>query len=245
MLTRLGAALVVAGGLVATSVTPGDAAPGHSRRATAPEQVFTQGLFTASYTPPAAGTYELPPIKRVPSFTLMDSAGRRATTTAPAGHGRISVVSFIYTSCSDHLGCPLASATMRDLQERLRSVDLLGHVSLLSISVDPARDRPPRLAQYARAFGADPAAWRFLTASSNAGIRPVLDAYGQDRQEIHDERGRFTGAYRHVLKVFLVDPEGWIRNIYSTGFLVPAVVVNDITTLLGETRRDASPGEKQ
>ena len=62
----------------------------------------------------------------------------------------------------------------------------------------------------------------------------MLDAYGQDRQAVHDERGRFTGAYRHVLKVFLVDGRGWIRNIYSTGFLVPTVVVNDITTLLAE-----------
>jgi protein SCO1/2 len=54
---------------------------------------------------------------------------------------------------------------------------------------------------------------------------------------VHDERGRFTGAYRHVLKVFLVDERGWIRNVYSTGFLVPAVVVNDIVTLMAEPRR--------
>jgi protein SCO1 len=196
------------------------------------EPVFTQGPFTASYTPPAAGTYELPPLRQVPAFTLVDSAGRRVTTTALT-RGRLSVVSFVSTSCSDRLGCPLASATMRELQERLRDADLLGRVTLLSITVDPARDRPVQLAHYARAFGADPAAWRFLTAASDAGIRPVLDAYGQDRQAVHDERGRFTGAYRHVLKVFLVDGRGWIRNIYSTGFLVPAVVVNDITTVLG------------
>ena len=70
---------------------------------------------------------------------------------------------------------------MRDLQERLRSVTSSA-TALLSISVDPARDRPPRLAQYARAFGADPAAWRFLTRPPERGHRPVLDAYGQDRQ---------------------------------------------------------------
>lgn len=54
---------------------------------------------------------------------------------------------------------------------------------------------------------------------------------------MHDDRGRATGAYRHVLKVFLVDARGFIRNIYSTGFLVPAVVVNDVTTVLGEDRQ--------
>ena len=45
-------------------------------------------------------------------------------------------------------------------------------------------------------------------------------------------RARFTGRYSHVLKVFLVDREGDIRNIYSAGFLVPELVVNDIKTVL-------------
>ncbi len=200
------------------------------------EPVFTQSPFIASYAPPPPGTYALPPLKHVPGFTLVDSAGRRVSTTALT-RDRIAVVSFIYTSCSDSAGCPLASASMRELQERLRDAALLGRVRLLSISVDPARDRPAQLAHYAHAFGADPAAWRFLTATSDAGIRPVLDAYGQDRLPVHDERGRFTGAYRHVLKVFLVDERGYIRNVYSTGFLVPAVVVNDIATVLAEARR--------
>jgi protein SCO1/2 len=37
-----------------------------------------------------------------------------------------------------------------------------------------------------------------------------------------------------VLKVFLVDPEGFIRNVYSAGFLVPDLVLNDIQTVLGK-----------
>jgi cytochrome c peroxidase len=49
---------------------------------------------------------------------------------------------------------------------------------------------------------------------------------------VYDERGRFTGRYSHVLKVFLVDRDGRIRNVYSTGFLVPQVVLNDIKTVL-------------
>jgi hypothetical protein len=60
----------------------------------------------------------------------------------------------------------------------------------------------------------------------------VLRSYGQDRAPVYDERGQFTGRYRHVLKVFLVDRDGRIRNVYSTGFLVPQVVLNDIKTVL-------------
>jgi hypothetical protein len=47
--------------------------------------------------------------------------------------------------------------------------------------------------------------------------------------------GAGTGqAFSHVLKVFLVDAGGWVREIYSTSFLVPKVVVNDVKTLLLE-----------
>jgi hypothetical protein len=40
-----------------------------------------------------------------------------------------------------------------------------------------------------------------------------------------------------VLKVFLVDEGGWIRNVYSAGFLVPEVVVNDLRTVLASPPR--------
>jgi len=44
-------------------------------------------------------------------------------------------------------------------------------------------------------------------------------------------------SYSHVLKVFLVDRAGDIRNIYSAGFLVPDLVVNDIKTVLAGPAR--------
>jgi hypothetical protein len=42
------------------------------------------------------------------------------------------------------------------------------------------------------------------------------------------------GNLSHMLKVFLIDREGWVREIYSSNFLVPQVIVNDIHTLLLE-----------
>ena len=198
--------------------------------------VFLQGAFTPAYEPPAPGPYELPPLRRVPGFALVDTEGRRVSTRELA-RGRAAVVSFIYTACSDRLGCPLASAALHDLQARVREAGLDGQAVLLSISFDPERDRPRHLATYARAYEADPALWRFLTARSDREIQAVLDAYGQDRERVRDERGRFTGAYRHVLKVFLVDEAGWIRNVYSAGFLVPEGVVNDLRTVLATLPR--------
>ncbi len=199
------------------------------------DAVFIQGMFQPAYTPPAPGTYELPVIKRVPSFVLRDTTGRSVDTRALT-HGRIAVVRFIYTACSDRLGCPLASVALRHLQDRLRAEGLGEQALLLSISFDPERDHPDHLARYAKRFDADPTMWRFLTARSGRAIQAVLDAYGQDRTPVLDNRGRVTGLYRHVLKVFLVDAAGDIRNVYSAGFLVPDVIINDIKTLLAARR---------
>ncbi len=200
------------------------------------DDAYIQGVFSPRFTPPAAGTYELPVIKRVPAFILRDTAGQPVNTRALM-RGKVAVVSFIYTTCSDRLGCPLASLALRKLQTMLLQERLQEHAVILSISLDPEHDTPAHLAKHARRFEADPSVWHFLTASSDSAIQPVLQSYRQDRAEVYDMNGRFTGRYRHVLKVFLVDHKGGIRNIYSTGFLVPQVVVNDIKTLLASGAR--------
>ena len=197
------------------------------------EDEFVKGVFSPSFTPPAAGTYELPAIKRVPGFLLRDAAGQRVNTQAITA-GKVAVISFIYTACPERLGCPLASLALQNLQTRVKDEALGGHVALLSISFDPGRDTAAALAKYARVYGADPRLWRFMAAPSGRVLDDVLESYGQDRAPVYDERGRFTGRYRHVLKVFLVDQDGYIRNVYSAGFLVPDLVVNDIKTVLHE-----------
>jgi hypothetical protein len=60
---------------------------------------------------------------------------------------------------------------------------------------------------------------------------------GQDpaaRAVEHDERGRPTRTINHMLKVFLIDRFGVVREIYSAAFLIPEVVLNDIKTLRAE-----------
>jgi cytochrome oxidase Cu insertion factor (SCO1/SenC/PrrC family) len=195
------------------------------------EDEFVKGVFSPNFVPPAAGSYELPAVKRVAGFVLKDSTGR-AVDTARVTAGKVAVVSFIYTACPERLGCPLASLALQELQGRLKDEGLWRDVVLISISFDPGRDSPAQLAKYARVYGADPAFWRFMTAPSSRVLEEMLESYGQDRAPVYDSRGRFTGRYSHVLKVFLVDRAGDIRNIYSAGFLVPNLVVNDIKTVL-------------
>jgi hypothetical protein len=65
-------------------------------------------------------------------------------------------------------------------------------------------------------------------------LRPMLEGFGQDLSVVLDENGKLTGSLSNVLKVFLIDRRGSILEIYTTSFLLPQVVLNDIRTLLIE-----------
>jgi protein SCO1 len=202
------------------------------QHATATQQV--EGPADGWVFPLAApGTYGLPPIKRAADAMLLDEAGR------PVGlselyDGRITLLAFIYTRCADI--CPLATTRLADLQS-LASADpeLAGALRLASLSFDPEHDTPERMAAYAAAFRAPQATpdWMFLTAPNAAAIAPVLAAYDQPVGRKADPDDGF-GPFSHLLRVFLVDPDGVIRNIYSADFLDPRLVVNDAKTLLME-----------
>jgi cytochrome oxidase Cu insertion factor (SCO1/SenC/PrrC family) len=97
----------------------------------------------------------------VPDFSLLERGGRRVTLAD--FRGKVWIASFIYTHCTDT--CPLQSARMARLQEDLRAEP---DVRLVSITVDPERDTPRVLAEYAARFSADRDRWLFLTGEKMA-----------------------------------------------------------------------------
>ena len=77
--------------------------------------------------------------------------------------------------------------------------------------------------------------WYFLTTRSVHDLLPLIEGYGQDvRYSVDRSSGRPVRELSHVLKVFLIDRSGYIREIYSSAFLHPQTVMNDIKTLLLE-----------
>jgi hypothetical protein len=80
--------------------------------------------------------------------------------------------------------------------------------------------------------------WYFLTTPSYRELAPLLRGLGQDvRVRVDPRTGVASRSFSHVLKVFLIDAKGWVREIYTTSYLLPQVVVNDIQTLLLEEQR--------
>ena len=183
------------------------------------------------YEPPAAGTYDLPPIRRVTEHRLTASDGKVAPVLG-LGAGRATVVSFIYRNCTDAGGCPLSLAVMQRLDAVLAAKpDLARRVRLVTVSFDPARDTPARMKDLRGGLGPK-GDWRFFTAPDDAALAPVLLDFGQDAVLTVGGDGKETGGIGHVLKVFLVDGRGDVRNIYSTGFLDERLLLNDLETVL-------------
>ncbi len=183
------------------------------------------------YELPAAGSYELPGIDRVSDHVLLGSDGGPAALLG-LEEGTCAVVSFVYLSCTDAAGCPLSLATLQRLDRALaRRPELSRRVRLATVSFDPGRDRPEQMAR-ARRHLAPRSDWRFLTAASEAQLRPVLEDFGQDAVPLFTDTGERSSIMRHVVKVFLVDDAGTVRNIYSTGFLDHRILLRDIETLM-------------
>jgi cytochrome oxidase Cu insertion factor (SCO1/SenC/PrrC family) len=97
----------------------------------------------------------------VPDFTLVDQHNHPLRKTDL--EGKIWVANFMFTNCPDE--CPLMTAAIAQLQSDL--ADVL-ELRLVSITVDPERDTPAVLAQYAQRFQADPQRWFFLTGDKRA-----------------------------------------------------------------------------
>lgn len=186
------------------------------------------------FIPPAPGTYSLAAIQGAPAGEVIDSAGRRREF-AEYTRGRITLLGLVYTRCTDTEGCPRATWAFSAVRGLLReNRDLESRVRLVTLSFDPVHDNFRTLAAYgarmgAKAPGAD---WHFLTTRSKRALAPILDGLGQDLRVASGSRARpGTEEFTHSLKVFLIDPEGVVREIYSTAFLLPAMIVNDMATL--------------
>src|SRR6476619_4077644 len=105
----------------------------------------------------------LPKIAPAPDFTLTSQDG--AQVSLADFRGKVVAVTFIYTLCT--ATCPVLTPMMSFVQDRLGS-DFGPKIAFVSITVDPERDTPQVLKEYAQAFDANLAGWAFLTGTPDA-----------------------------------------------------------------------------
>ena len=189
------------------------------------------------FVPPAAGSYVLQRIQRAPDAVLLDSAAR-LRNLATYTTGKITLLTFFYTYCMDPWGCPFAYSTLTGLRDRvLAEPQLAKQVRFVNVSFDPTNDTPEAIGRYgARLMDDARFEWRFLTSRSVSELLPVLEGFGQDVSVERDASGRPSRTIHHMLKMFLIDRHGIVREIYSLAYLQQPVMLNDIKTLALEDR---------
>jgi cytochrome oxidase Cu insertion factor (SCO1/SenC/PrrC family) len=238
--TRIAHVTVLATVAMAVVGAPGPGAWGHPGQSHGrpPEPSAVEASFgrRVEFDAPAPGSYRLPVIKPAPDGAVLDAGGvERRLHQLMAG--KVVVLSFVYTQCSDARGCPLATAVLSQIHQASASDPALAeHLKLITLSFDPAHDTPAVMARYARPR--DPAAraseWQRLTTASERALAPILAGYGQ---LVSRPTGGRAAGLTHRLRVYLIDPQRRIRNIYGLDFLDPGLLLADVRTLLLEEQR--------
>jgi protein SCO1/2 len=136
-----------------------------------------------------------------PHFELVDQNDKPVTLESLSGKPWIA--DFVFTHCAGP--CPMMTAKMAQLQKETPA-----GVRLVSFSVDPERDTPAVLKEYAAKFKADESRWSFLTGKPDAifatarGMLIAAQPAQADTPIIHSE------------KFVLVDASGKIRKFYDS-----------------------------
>ncbi len=143
---------------------------------------------------------KLPVYNDIPAFDLVAQDGQPFHSAVLAG--KIWVADFIYTTCPGP--CPRMTSQMHQVQEAIAKMP---DVKLVSFTVDPARDTPPVLADYAKAHGASSEHWYFLT-----GPEATLQRLDRDDFKL----GNLDASLDHSTRFVLVDGKSRIRAYYDT-----------------------------
>ena len=129
-------------------------------------------------------------------FDLIEKNGRDFTLSNL--RGRIWVANFMFTGCPNE--CPAMNFKMSLLQGKLPY-----NAGLISFSVDPEKDTPAVLQEYARRFKAADGFWRFLTGPKATVGRLLEDCHFAKADD----------PLLHALRLILLDGEGRIRGYYD------------------------------
>jgi protein SCO1 len=166
----------------------------------------------------------LPVIGPAPDFTLTSQDGARVSLRD--FRGKVVAVAFIFASCTDV--CPMLTDSMARVQDKLGTA-FGPQIAFVSITVDPERDTPEVLKQYAENFGADLKGWSFLTGDP-AIVHEVGRKYGVFARKSTD------GDVDHTLLTSLVDPDGILRVQYLGVRFDLEEFRGDLLSLLDESK---------
>ncbi|MBW3550069.1 MAG: SCO family protein [Proteobacteria bacterium] len=191
------------------------------------------GLWASQhvFAPKAASTWPqttavrlFEPPRELPAFNLRQSDGTPLVPGELRGHW--TLVSLGFTHCPDI--CPMTLAELSKAQRQWESIPEARRPRVLFISVDPERDSPDRIGQYAHAFHQD-------TLAATADI-PVLQDFARSISMVFAKVPPAEGApadqysVDHSASIAVLDPRGRMSGVIQAPF-EPLAIAADMASL--------------
>jgi protein SCO1/2 len=162
---------------------------------------------------------------RFPDATLQDQDGRNVRFSD--FRGKVLAMTFVYTRCPLPDYCIRMSAHFAALQKTLSAdTGLRGRWQLMTVSFDPAIDRPAVMKCYGESYAADFATWKFATDPDTGGATITRIADGLGLMYAPDE-----GRFDHNLRTVLIDAEGNLVRVINGNTWTPEELATDIRQL--------------
>jgi protein SCO1/2 len=138
--------------------------------------------------------------RKAPQFSFTNQDGD--TITNKDLEGKIYLVDFFFTSCPSI--CPIMTANLMKIQDRFAHYD---NFMILSHTVDPNRDTPKKLKEYADNRRIDSKDWHFLTGEKDSLYSAAFEYLSSAMED-----SLAAGGFLHTEYFVLVDKEGILRS---------------------------------
>jgi len=139
---------------------------------------------------------------------VIDQNGNKQRFYSDVLKGRVVLINFIFTNCE--FACPMLAQRLKQTRS-LMVPSIKDEVWYVSISVDPERDTPEAMKQFAERQGVDESRWIFLTGDSQ-NINTIIQKLGQWTPDIESHTTLMLAGNtitRHWTRVLpMVPPEG-------------------------------------
>jgi len=168
--------------------------------------------------------------RTLPAFSLRQSDGTPLVPGELKGHWTLVFLGF--THCPDV--CPTTLAQLAQAQKQWAGLPEPTRPRLLFVSVDPERDTPDRIGEYAHAFHRD-------TLAATGDV-PALEAFARSLSMVFAKvpapEGMPVDAYSvdHTAALALLDPQARMAGVVPPP-LDPAAIARDLDTLTRAPRR--------
>ncbi|MFP7721252.1 SCO family protein [Lysobacter sp. A3-1-A15] len=188
------------------------------------QRVFNPVAPAATAWPQTEAVRLFEPPRELPAFNLRQSDGTPLVPGELKGHWTLVFLGF--TSCPDV--CPMTLTELAQAQRQWESIPEANRPRVLLVSVDPQRDTPDRLGEYAHAFHKD-------TLAATADI-PALEDFARSISmvfaKVPPEEGAPSDQYSvdHSASLAVLDPQGRMSGLVQPPY-DPAAIGRDMAAL--------------